>query len=296
MTGWVRQGRIQGWQARIAAPATRAEVARAARRRRAAGPPRRARPWPARCRLTPSPPSRSTMSRPRSASPTGYWRGAAHSYTCFFTESFIDELARAAGLEPLSFRMPMLGDNPRLARCLATAASIGGWDGGAPGSGMGIACHSAFGSHIACLVEVEVTARPARCACCARSARSIAGGSINPGDRQAADRGRAGPRHLRRDRPAARDRRRPADARSRSATYGLPTLRDAPEVSVELLESDEAPGGVTELGVPAAAPAIANAYFSLTGQRLAHAAARDRRPMTARRPSRRSRRRRSACC
>jgi isoquinoline 1-oxidoreductase beta subunit len=45
-------------------------------------------------------------------------------------------------------------------------------------------------------------------------------------------------------------------------------MRDAPEISVELLESDEAPGGVTELGVPTAAPAIANAYFSLTGQRV----------------------------
>ena len=49
--------------------------------------------------------------------------------------------------------------------------------------------------------------------------------------------------------------------------YGLPTLRDSPEVSVELLESEEAPGGVTELAVPVAAPAVANAYFSLTGQR-----------------------------
>ena len=87
---------------------------------------------------------------------TGLWRGAAHSYTCYFTECFIDELARAAGLEPFAFRNFLLQNNPRLARCLATAASIGGWDGGTPGSGMGLACHSAFGSHIACLVEVEV--------------------------------------------------------------------------------------------------------------------------------------------
>ena len=50
--------------------------------------------------------------------------------------------------------------------------------------------------------------------------------------------------------------------------WGLPILRDAPEVSVELIDSDEAPGGVTELGVPPAAPAIANAYYSLTGQRV----------------------------
>ena len=50
--------------------------------------------------------------------------------------------------------------------------------------------------------------------------------------------------------------------------YGLPILRDSPEVSVELLESEEEPGGVTELAVPTAAPAVANALFSLTGQRL----------------------------
>ena len=64
-----------------------------------------------------------------------------------------------------------------------------------------------------------------------------------------------------------RVRGRPADARTIGA-YGLPTLRDAPEVSVELIDSDEPPGGVTELGVPPAAPAVANAYFSLTGQRV----------------------------
>jgi hypothetical protein len=50
--------------------------------------------------------------------------------------------------------------------------------------------------------------------------------------------------------------------------YGLPILRDAPEVTVELIESDEERGGVTELAVPTAAPALANALFALTGQRL----------------------------
>jgi isoquinoline 1-oxidoreductase beta subunit len=50
--------------------------------------------------------------------------------------------------------------------------------------------------------------------------------------------------------------------------YRLPILRDAPEVTVELVESEEDSGGVTELSVPTAAPAVANAYFSLTGQRL----------------------------
>ena len=121
---------------------------------------------------------------------TGYWRGAAHSYTGFFTESFIDELARTLGMEPLSFRIALLGDNPRLVRALTTATSIGGWDGGPPGSGMGIACHSAFGSHIATLVEVEVTPRAKAARASAPSARSIAAGSSIP--RSSSSRSRAG--------------------------------------------------------------------------------------------------------
>jgi isoquinoline 1-oxidoreductase beta subunit len=53
--------------------------------------------------------------------------------------------------------MQMLVQNPRLARVLATATAIGGWDGGPRGSGMGIAIHSAFGSHVATLVEIEMS-------------------------------------------------------------------------------------------------------------------------------------------
>ena len=197
--------------------------------------------------------------------PTGYWRGAAHSYTCFFTESFIDELARTANLEVLAFRNVMLVNNPRMARCLATAASIGGWDGGPPGSGMGLACHAAFGSYIAALVEVEVTndqrlrvVRAVVAVDCGRTInpeivkQQIEGGLVH-GISAATGR----PIEIVRGTPTIRH----------IGEYGLPTLRDAPEVSVELLESEEAPGGVTELAVPVAGPAVANAYFSLTGQR-----------------------------
>ncbi|HEU0100082.1 MAG TPA: molybdopterin cofactor-binding domain-containing protein [Allosphingosinicella sp.] len=197
---------------------------------------------------------------------TGAWRSGAHSYTAFFTESFIDELARLSGVEPLSFRMQMLGDNPRLARCLTTAATLGGWDGGVPGSSMGIACHSAFGSHVAALVEVEVTAdqraRVLRAVCAVDCGRivnpeivkqQIEGGLIFG---IAAATGRA----------IGFERGRP-DARG-FGHLGFPGLADSPEISVELLDSDEEPGGVTELGVPVAAPAVANALHALTGRRL----------------------------
>jgi isoquinoline 1-oxidoreductase beta subunit len=197
---------------------------------------------------------------------TGMWRSGAHSYTAFFMESFIDELARQAKIEPMSFRMQMLGANPRLARVLTTAATLGGWDGGAPGSAMGIAAHSAFGSHVATVVEIGIDAaqrvRVQRAVCAVDVGRVInpeilrqviEGGIIHgiagaTGARMEFERGLPTLRGL--------------------GALGLPRLADSPEISIEIMESDEEPGGATELGVPTIAPAIANALFALTGRRV----------------------------
>ncbi|MBS1240191.1 MAG: xanthine dehydrogenase, partial [Proteobacteria bacterium] len=73
--------------------------------------------------------------------PTGRMRGNAHGYTCFFTESFVDELAAMHHREPLSYRMEMLGNDARLANCLQRAARLAEWNGGQDQSGQGLACH-----------------------------------------------------------------------------------------------------------------------------------------------------------
>ena len=86
----------------------------------------------------------------------GYMRGSPQREFAFFTESFIDELARAAGIEPLAFRMSLLGDNGRLARCLQGAARLAQWDGGGAGSTMGIAGCTAFGSHIGLVANATI--------------------------------------------------------------------------------------------------------------------------------------------
>src|SRR3546814_17180241 len=80
--------------------------------------------------------------------PTARWRGNADSYTAFFTECFIDEMATRAGSDALSYRMAMLGDAPLLARCLLTATTLGGWAGGLSGSAQGLACHAMRGRYI----------------------------------------------------------------------------------------------------------------------------------------------------
>lgn len=196
---------------------------------------------------------------------TGIYRSGAHSYTAFFTECFIDELARRANLDPLSFRMQMLGTNPRLARCLSTAAALGGWDGGGAGSAMGLAAHSCFGSHVATMVEVEMggargprVLRAVAAVDCGRVinptiVRQLIEGGIVHGISGATG-------------SAIRFEGGLPDARH-IGDLGLPHLVDSPEVTVEIMPSEEDPGGVTELGVPTVAPAIANAVYALTGRR-----------------------------
>jgi len=195
--------------------------------------------------------------------PTGHVRGGAHVANCFITESFIDECARAAGADPLAWRIAMLGEQPRLARCLSTAASLGGWEGGAVGSGQGVAAHGFRGSHVAVMAETHrdesgrpVVDRLVAAIDCGRVVnpdivrQQVEGGLIFGlaalrGGAVGFDRGWAVP--------------------SRLGALNLPRLADTPDITVEILSSDEAPGGVGELAVPPVAPAIANALATLPG-------------------------------
>lgn len=195
---------------------------------------------------------------------TGYWRSGPYSYTCFFTESFVDEVARAAGAEPFSFRMGMLGGQPRLARCLSTAAALGGWQGGGVGTGQGLAVHMAYDSFIA--VMVEARAEAGRLLCDRIVAVADAGRLIHPDIvRQQIEGGLIFGL-------AAATGCAPGFARGltkarRLGDLNLPRLAGSPEITVELLPSTEEPGGVSELAVPAVAPALANALYAANGRR-----------------------------
>ncbi|MFN3434747.1 MAG: molybdopterin cofactor-binding domain-containing protein, partial [Sphingomonas sp.] len=197
---------------------------------------------------------------------TGHLRGGAHGYTAFFRECFIDECARVAGTEPLSYRIGMLGGEARLARCLTTVAALGGWGGGVAGSGQGIACHSFRDSHIAVLAEAQMgeggvpeVQRLVAAVDCGRQInpdlvrQQIEGGLIF---------GLAQALGAATGITAGR-----TDVRGFAGMH-LPRLADSPDVIVELVPSEEAPGGVSELGVPAVAPAVANALYAATGIRL----------------------------
>jgi len=161
--------------------------------------------------------------------------------------------------------MQMLVGQTRLARCLTGVAEMAGWDGGGSGSGRGIACHSMRDSHIAIIVIAHTGATGVRVerihamADCGRLinpdlARQQIEGGIVFGLAQALG--------------AVTDFESGMPTVRRLRDIDLPKLVDVPDITVEFVRNDAAPGGVTELGVPAVAPAIANALFSASGVRL----------------------------
>ena len=201
--------------------------------------------------------------------PCGRLRGNAHGYTAFITESFIDEIATGLHREPLSFRMAMLGDDPRLAQCLERVSALAGWNGGADGSGNGLACHrigdAATGGCIAAIATVRregnavkvdrifAVADIGRIVHVDIARQQIEGGlvfgiGLALGASPTWQQGLPGGWTL--------------------DEMSLPRLADCPDITVELLPSDADAFDPGELGVAVVAPAIANALYSATGARL----------------------------
>ncbi|SDD75965.1 xanthine dehydrogenase family protein molybdopterin-binding subunit [Rhodospira trueperi] len=204
---------------------------------------------------------------PEPGIPGLWWRSVGHSHTAFAVESFIDEMAHAAGADPLVMRRDLLQDHPRLLNVLNVAAKEAGW--GLPqqeGQGQGLAVHTSFNTHVAHVAEVTVkdgAIRVDRLICAVDCGlpvnpdvirAQIAGGSIF--GLSAALRGRV-----------------TLDdtglvSQSNFHDYEIIRMGGAPEIEVHIVPSTEPPTGVGEPGVPTVAPAVANAVFAATGKRL----------------------------
>jgi len=204
--------------------------------------------------------------------PSGRLRGNAHSYLAFIVESFIDELASRVGREPLSFRMALLGEDPRLAECLQRAARLAQWDGGAGQSGNGIACWR--------IGDPAGGAPVARIACVA-TARAGEGGVRVDRLSAAVDLGRVVNLDIARQQIegglilgmslATGSSLGFADGlptESRLGGLALPRLADCPQIVVDIVPGAGEPADPGEIGVAVAAPAIANALHSAAGIRL----------------------------
>lgn len=197
----------------------------------------------------------------------GWWRGVGPTHNLFVVESFVDELAHAAGKDPLAYRQAMMKPGSRPRRVLDLAAEQIQWGTPLPPRvGRGIAVGSPFGSHVCLAMEVEVTPQGV-----VRMRRAVAaidnGITINPSSVKAQIEGGVlfG---LSAAMFSGITIEHGAIQQSNFHDYRILRINEAPAVEVHLVDSDEAPGGIGEVGTAIAAPALANAIFAATGIRL----------------------------
>ena len=212
------------------------------------------------------PDHRVGLHSPRPGIPVLWWRSVGHSHTAFAMESLVDELAHAAGKDPVDYRRGLLANHARHLGVLNLAAEKAGW--GSPlaqGRARGVAVHESFGSFIAQVAEVSVEngaihVHRVTCAVDCGIAVNPAGIAAQMESGIAFGLG-----------AALHGRITFKDGRVQESNYhDYPVLRmsEMPVVEVHIVPSTEKSGGVGEPGTPPIAPAVANAVFALNGQRL----------------------------
>ncbi|MCC7181896.1 MAG: xanthine dehydrogenase family protein molybdopterin-binding subunit [Acidobacteria bacterium] len=198
---------------------------------------------------------------------TGAWRSVLNSQHGFFKESFIDELAHAAGKDPFAFRRDLMGEHPRFRAVLERAAAMASWGRALPkGEGLGIAIAECFGSIVAEVAHAALS--PEGVLKVKQVWAAVDCGEVVNTDTAAAqieggiifglsaalvgaitiDKGRV--------------------VESNFHDYQMIYLADTPAIEVQFIPSTAPPGGLGEPGVPPIAPAVANAIFAATGIRV----------------------------
>lgn len=198
--------------------------------------------------------------------PWGFWRSVDHSLHAFFTESFIDEIAFAAGKDPHQYRHDLLANQPRFQRVLDLAAEKSNWDKPLPENwGRGIAVHKSFGTIVAQVVEVEIVAGkvlPRRAICAVD-----AGFAMHP-DGMKAQMESGIVYGLTAALYSDISIRHGAVAQSNFHDYEMLRMNESPDIETYIINSGEKIGGAGEPGTPAVAPALVNAIFDATGRRI----------------------------
>ena len=217
-----------------------------------------------------------------SSVPRAWWRSVEHSSSGFVVESFVDELAAAAGQDPLAFRLKLIGsdrkipqfgedkapplDTARLKGVLQLAAEKAGWGKPLPkGQGRGIATFYSFNSYTAAVAEVSVqngTVKVHRLVYAVDCGRPINPDGVRAQVESAAIYGLSAALH---DAITIKDGR---IEQSNFNDYEMPRIKDTPKTEVYVVMSKEEPTGIGEPGLPVVTPAVCNAIFAATGKRL----------------------------
>jgi isoquinoline 1-oxidoreductase subunit beta len=198
---------------------------------------------------------------------TGFWRGVGPNNNVFAIESFMDELARKANMDPVAFRLGMLDGTPRLKAALKLVAEKSGWGSPLPARvGRGVSAQPSFGSFIATVVEAEVDdvggvhLRRVNCAV-------DTGIAVNPDIIMAQLQGGLifgltaalwGEVTIEKGRVQ----------QSNFNDYRMLRIDEVPPIDVHVIKSAEHPGGIGETGATAGPPALRNAIYAATGVAL----------------------------
>ena len=198
--------------------------------------------------------------------PTGYWRSVGSSYTAFFVETFVDELAVALKKDPYLFRLELLKDRPRFAKVVDAAASASQWSSPLPkGWGRGIALAESFKSIVCQVVDVEVVGKEIKVR---RVVTAVdCGTALHPDNVKAQISGGAiyGLTAALKGNVTLKDG---IVQQSNFNDYGLMNMAECPQFETVIINSGAALGGIGEVGVPPIAPALGNAIYAATGKRL----------------------------
>lgn len=199
--------------------------------------------------------------------PTAFWRGVGPTRGTFVVESFMDELAVQAKVDPVKYRHDLLGKTPRAQNVLDVAAQKAGWGNTPPkGQGRGVSVMHAFGSFFGMVVDVtvngdgEVAVNRVVCAV-------DCGMVVNPNTVEAQIQGGI----IFGITAALYSEITIKDGRVEQANftdYRMLRIDETPPIEVHIIKSSEAPGGIGEPGTAALAPALTNAIYAATGKRL----------------------------
>ena len=199
--------------------------------------------------------------------PTAFWRGVGPAHNVFVVESFIDELAHAAGADPVQYRLDLLAHNPRARKVLELAADKAGWKGAKQGNaGRGVSVQFAFGTYMAMVVDAvagpENEIRVPRVVCAVDCGVVVNPDTVRAQVESAVVFGVSA---------ALYGDITIKDGRVQQTNfhdYRVLRMHEAPVVETHIVASGETPGGMGEPGTAAVMPAIANAVHALSGRRV----------------------------
>ena len=203
---------------------------------------------------------------PKNPVPVLWWRSVGHTHTAYVVETLIDELAHMAVKDAVAYRMELLKEHPRLRGVLELAAKKAGWGKSLPkGRALGVALAESFNSFVAQVAEVSVVDGQVKVhkVTCAVDC----GVAVNPDNIKAQMEGGIGfglsailYGEISLDKGLVNQ--------NNFYDYQVLRMNEMPQVEVHIVESNEAPTGVGEPGVPPIGPAVANALFKVTGKRI----------------------------